>query len=113
MIGHLVYRGWVGSIEFSEEDAVFHGQLLGTKDLISYEGESVASLTQDFHDATDEYIDLCLRHGKFVPQQEGVPNVPLRLELYRQVAEVTRNTSELLDDFVNESVRLRLEKLAS
>ncbi len=58
------YRDYIGSVEFSEEDKVFHGKVLGIKDLISFEGENVSGLTEDFHSAVDEYIGFCERNGK-------------------------------------------------
>ena len=48
---HLHYRGYTGSIRFSEEDAVFHGKVIGIKALVSFEGDSVSSITDDFHKA--------------------------------------------------------------
>jgi predicted HicB family RNase H-like nuclease len=48
----------------SEEDAVFHGKVTGIKALISFEGDSVAALTDDFHNAVDEYIEFCARNNK-------------------------------------------------
>lgn len=50
------YKGYVGSVEFSEEDDIFYGKVLGIPSLISYEGESVTELLADFHDAVDDYL---------------------------------------------------------
>lgn len=50
------YKGYVGSVEFSEEDDIFYGKVLGIRSLISYEGESVTELLADFHDAVDDYL---------------------------------------------------------
>ena len=36
----IEYKGYVGSIEFSEEDCIFFGKVQGIRSLISYEGES-------------------------------------------------------------------------
>ena len=36
----LEYKGYVGSLEFSEEDSLLFGKVLGIRSLISYEGES-------------------------------------------------------------------------
>jgi predicted HicB family RNase H-like nuclease len=42
---YLHYKGYVGSIEFSEEDSVFHGKVVGVKSLLSFEGDSVKTIT--------------------------------------------------------------------
>lgn len=53
----LQYRGYVGSVQYSEEDGVFHGKLIGIRDLVSYEGETMELLEKDFRDAVDFYLD--------------------------------------------------------
>ena len=50
---------YIGSVEFSEEDQIFYGKVLGIHSLISYEGESAKELIQDFHEAVDDYLELC------------------------------------------------------
>ena len=34
----MEYKGYVGSVEFSEKDEVFYGKVQGIRSLISYEG---------------------------------------------------------------------------
>lgn len=55
----MEYKGYVGSVEFSEEDALFFGKVLGVRALISYEGENAHDLVEDFHSAVDDYLELC------------------------------------------------------
>lgn len=50
-------KGYVGSVEFSEEDALFFGKVLGVRALISYEGENARDLVEDFHSAVDDYLE--------------------------------------------------------
>ena len=60
----LEYKGYVGSLEFSEEDSLLFGKVLGIRSLISYEGESVKELISDFHRAVDEYLQVCEAEGE-------------------------------------------------
>ena len=55
----MQYKGYVGSVEFSESDGVFFGKVQGIQSLISYEGRSVQELVDDFHRAVDDYLALC------------------------------------------------------
>ena len=52
----LEYKGYYGSVEYSSEDVLLYGKVLGINSLISYEGESVAELQQDFEWAVDDYL---------------------------------------------------------
>ena len=36
----MEYKGYLGSVEFSEEDEMFFGRVLGIRSLISYEGDN-------------------------------------------------------------------------
>ena len=52
----IQYKGYVGSVEFSEEDEIFYGKVMGVRSLISYEGENEKELLNDFHNAVDDYL---------------------------------------------------------
>ena len=56
----LSYKGYTGSFEYSVEDNILYGRVLGIKSLIMYEGKTVKSLIKDFHDAVDNYINSCI-----------------------------------------------------
>ena len=42
----MQYKGYVGSVEFSEADGLFFGKVLGIRALISYEGTNAAELVR-------------------------------------------------------------------
>jgi len=60
----LSYRGYYGSVEFSDEDSVFFGRIVGVNDRITYEGIDVNSLRHDFESAVDEYLETCSQLSK-------------------------------------------------
>jgi predicted HicB family RNase H-like nuclease len=55
----MEYKGYVGSVEFSEEDGLFHRKVMGIRALISYEGTTAHELINDFHGAVEDYLTLC------------------------------------------------------
>ncbi len=57
------YKDYVGSIEFSQEDCVFYGKVLGIRALISYEGTDAKELLTDFRQAVDDYLAMCEADG--------------------------------------------------
>ncbi len=61
---YLDYKGYSGTIEYSEEDGILFGKVLGIKGLISYEGETGKDLETDFKEAVDVYIADCKAAGK-------------------------------------------------
>ena len=83
----LEYKGYVGSIEFSEEDCIFFGKVQGIRSLISYEGESGKELVEDFHTAVDDYLKLCEERGT-EPERayKGTFNIRISPELHKKAA---------------------------
>lgn len=81
----LNYKGYIGSIEFSEKDNVFFGKVQGIRSLISYEGESAKELVTDFHIAVDEYLELCAERGT-EPERayKGTFNIRISPELHKR-----------------------------
>lgn len=55
----MTYKGYVGSMKFSDTDGVFFGKVQGVRSLISYEGETREALQADFREAVDAYLELC------------------------------------------------------
>lgn len=56
MTDTLDYRGFSGSVEYSAEDKILYGQVLGIRGLISYEGSSVEELEECFRAAVDDFL---------------------------------------------------------
>lgn len=56
----LSYKGYLGTVNFSEKDACFYGKIEGIDGLVNFEGESVQELTESFHEAVDDYVSFCV-----------------------------------------------------
>ena len=103
------YKGYVGSIEFSEPDGVFFGKVLGIRSLISYEGTNAAELVADFHSAVDSYLESCEDEGvKPEIAYKGSFNVRLGEELHKRAAVYALSHSQTLNSFVEEAARDKL-----
>ena len=57
-MGVLKYRNFIGSVEYSETDKILFGKVQGIRGLISYEGQNIDELEQDFRDGIDEYLKI-------------------------------------------------------
>lgn len=55
----LEYKGYKGTIEYSNEDDCLFGKVLGLgNDLITYEGQTVPELRCDFEEAINSYLEM-------------------------------------------------------
>jgi len=108
---YLHYKNYTGSVSFSEEDACFHGKVIGIKALISFEGNSVNSITDDFHKAVDDYLKFCKSREK-EPEKpfKGSFNVRINADLHRKLAltAYTRGVSlnTLVEDAIMQTVNV-------
>ena len=55
----LLYKNYNGTVEYSKKDNCLFGKVVGIKSLLSYEGNSVQELEQDFQNTIDEYLADC------------------------------------------------------
>ena len=105
MKGMLNHRGYYGTIEFSQEDMVFHGKVVGIKSTLTYDGESAQDLVSDFKNAIDEYLEQCARMC-IEPEKpfKGSFNVRINPELHRIAALLASQKGESLNSFVEEAI---------
>lgn len=108
----MEYKGYVGSVEFSEADCLLYGKVQGIRSLISYEGKTASELLNDFHNAVDAYLSLCEAEGN-KPEQafKGSFNVRFKIpDLHRRAAVYAYNHNISLNSVVEESVSAYLQQ---
>lgn len=54
----LSYKNYNETVEYSKEDNCFFGKVIGIKSLLSYEGDSVKELEQDFQNVIDTFLEF-------------------------------------------------------
>ena len=101
----IKYKDYVGSVEFSEDDAIFYGKVLGIRALISYEGSTAHELVEDFHNAVDEYLELCKENGT-EPEKayKGSFNVRISPELHKAAVIASLHNQTSLNAFVENAI---------
>ena len=105
-MGFLKYKGYTGSVEYSEEDQCLFGKVQGmTKDSITYEGNTVDELTSDFHGAVDDYLKLCEEKG-VAPRKPytGVLKVRLTPEIHSGAAMAAKQEGITINAFIKNAV---------
>ena len=100
------YKDYYGSVEFSDEDNVFFGRIIGINDRITYQGENAKDLRRDFENSVDEYIEICAELGK-PPEKayKGTLNVRITPMLHRQLAAYSAVSGKTLNAAVEDAIR--------
>lgn len=110
-MGLLKYKGYTGSVEYSEEDNCLFGKVLGLRgDCITYEGESVDELKHDFEGAIDDYLASC-KEREVEPKKPYSGRLIVRMpsDLHGMVAMAAAKTGTTINDFINKAVTKELE----
>ena len=68
----IEYKGYHGEFSFDDEAGIFHGEVVGTRDVITFQGQSVEELQTAFRDSIEAYLDFCARRGT-EPDPPGNP----------------------------------------
>jgi predicted HicB family RNase H-like nuclease len=80
------------------------------KDFISYEGQTVSELKQDFEGAIDYYLASCKDRGVLPKKPYGGNQVLLMTpELHSKVAAVAESTGTTINSFINRAITNELK----
>lgn len=106
----MTYKGYHGTVSYSDEDKVFIGKVDAIRDLVSYEGTDVQSLQAAFEEAVDDYLDLCAAQGREPAKPyKGSFNVRTGSELHRKLALLARKRHKNLNAVVVEALQQYVE----
>lgn len=108
----LTYKGYIGSVAFSEKDNVFFGKIEGIDGLVNFEGESVKELTDAFHEAVDDYLAYCKEEG-IEPHKSysGSLNVRLTPEMHSRVAALAKRMGISINAFIRSAVEKQVSMM--
>jgi predicted HicB family RNase H-like nuclease len=58
------YKGYLGNMEVDAEAGIIFGRVLGLRDVITFQGETVREAVESFHNSVDEYLAFCAERGR-------------------------------------------------
>ena len=106
----MTYKGYLGSVAYSEKDNVFFGKIEGINGLVNFEGESVQELIDAFHEAVDDYLAYCEEEG-IEPDKSysGVLNVRLKPSVHRQIAMLAKQEGITINAYIKKALEEKAE----
>ena len=55
----MEYKGYIGKVEFDDVAGTFHGEVVNTRDVITFQGQSVAQLNRALRQSVRDYLAFC------------------------------------------------------
>jgi len=105
----MKYKGYTGYFDYDEEADIFHGKILGIRDVVTFQGRSVDELKAALRDSVDDYLEMCEKHGK-EPDKPFSGKFSLRIppELHEQVVSAAVETHESLNRWITDAIKSAL-----
>lgn len=101
----MKYKNFEAAVKFDEDAEIFHGEVVNTRDVITFQGISVKELKQAFRDSVEDYLEFCRERGE-QPNQPFSGEFVVRIspELHRQLYRKAKRSGKSLDSLVEESL---------
>ena len=107
MSDYLEYKGYLGTVEYSAEDNLLCGEVVGImKGLIMYHGQTLDCLKRDFEDAIDHYISCCEEEGKQpISPSYGDINIKIPPDLHKKLQLYSKNRNLNQDEIITAAIK--------
>ena len=111
MNNKLTYKGFTAKVEFSADDNVFFGRLLGMGDIIAFHGETVEELKDSMRETVEFYIKTCEKEGR-QSKKSYSGKVLFRLpdKLHAEIAEAAARHGKSINEWGREVFETAVKK---
>jgi len=102
----MKYKGYIGRVEVDTDAKILHGQVIGLRDVITFQADTPTEIEQAFRDSVDDYLEFCHARGESPDKPySGQFIVRLQPSLHRRLSMLAEEkgkslnavTEELLD----------------
>ena len=106
----LKYKGFIGSVNFSEADGVFFGKIEGIDGLVNFEGASIQEITEAFHNAVEDHIAFCKKQG-IPPRKSYSGNLNIRISpaTHNSIADYAAEAGITINAFIRRALEKAVE----
>ena len=99
------YKGYRAAVSFDEDAALFHGEVIGLRDVVTFQARTAEDLSRAFRDSVDDYLAFCAEGGE-APEKPFSGALSLRAspELHRRMAEAAAARAVSLNQWMVEAL---------
>jgi predicted HicB family RNase H-like nuclease len=97
----MTYKGYEAVVEFDEEARILAGEVINTRDVITFQADSADEVEKVFRDSVDDYIAFCKERGE-EPEKPFSGNFTVRMtpEEHRHLALAARRKGMSINAYV-------------
>ena len=102
----MKYKNYIGHVVFDDEANIFHGEVINTRDVITFQGSSVDEIQRAFTESVDDYLAFCAERGEHPEKPfSGKFNLRLSPELHRKAWILAKEKHTSLNNWVIETIQ--------
>lgn len=101
----MEYKGYHAVVQFDDEADIFYGNIIGTRDTVTFQGRTVVDLKQAFQDSLECYLAACAELGH-QPSKPYSGQIAIRIapDLHRFADEAAAKVGQTLDEWLADTV---------
>ena len=101
----MKYKNYEAAVKFDEKTESFYGEVINTRDVITFQGRSVAELKRAFKDSIEDYLEFCRQRNE-EPDKPFSGNFMLRISpaLHHRLYKKAKVSGKSLNSLIEESL---------
>lgn len=105
------YKGYEAIVEYDDEAEIFHGEVADLRDVITFQGKSVAELKKAFAASIEDYLAFCKERGE-EPEKPFSGQFVVRTEpsLHKDVSMAARREGMSLNKWIATTLEKAVRK---
>ena len=102
----MKYKDYYGYVSYDDEAKIFHGEIVNTRTVITFQGKTVKEIENAFKDSIDDYLDWC-KERKKKPEKPYSGKFLLRIspELHRELSMKAIEKNSSLNKFIESTLK--------
>lgn len=97
----MKYKGYTGHVEYDDEAKIFHGEVLGIKDVVTFQGTTVNEIEREFKNSVDDYLAFCKERGEDPDRPfSGKFNLRIPPDLHAKLSIAAQINGESLNNYI-------------
>lgn len=102
----MTHKGYSGNVWFDDEADIFHGEVMGLRDVVTFQGSTVDEVKRAFRESVDDYLAFCAERNES-PEKAFSGKFMVRVEpgLHRRIAEMSAAEGLSLNGWLEKGLR--------
>jgi predicted HicB family RNase H-like nuclease len=109
----MLYKGYTGKVEFDDDAEIFYGEVIGLRDVITFQGKTVDKVKTAFRESVDDYLEFCAKRGE-EPEKPFTGKFVVRMppDLHRKVYVAAKKSGSSLNSWILQTLEHSTEHVS-